>query len=276
MNAVPRMTQANAQQGTLQRVVWHFGFMKTGTTAFQKMLRQNPKALPQGLMALPRGPKTLAMRQAVQAYWADRTGAARAKLAHTARQTVAAAQTAGADTLLISDENIAGFVPYAQAGTCVDMAATILPVLQQAAGISDQRFIAYTRDTDPWLRSCHNQMVKQQGYCEDFETFRASGPTRFDWDAAQTQLEQAVAAPVTLRDMGADAAQSQPLGTAILRHCGMTEAAIATLSEPKDKNPSLSPQALQFMLTANRAGLDPKQLKFLRKFVTSHPEAFTS
>ncbi|MEM9437016.1 MAG: hypothetical protein AAGA15_08245 [Pseudomonadota bacterium] len=269
----------DVSQAVPERIVWHAGFIKTGTTAVQNTLRENRSKLPERLTFVARGSMSYQLRQKAARYWENQSAENRAALVSATRALCEELGQRGTGVAIISDENITGYEPYSDRGTCLEAATLILPVIEEAAstcGVGEQSFVLYTREPEGWLRSCHNQMVKRQRCTQSYDDFRASGPSDWDWEAGLEALSARLQGRLRVYAMETEIAANVPMGSGVFQAAGLDQETIAELEQPRRRNESLSPEALHFMLTANRSSLDDATVATLRKFVIQHPEAFTS
>ena len=143
-------------------VIWHFGFIKTGSSFIQNTLRANRKEAfaPFGVVA--RGKKSFELRQAANRYAEQGTDKTADRLRNAVQALLSDPKLVGHPTALVSDENLAGYAPFSEHGTATELASRVLPVIDAATaemGVATQDYVAYTRDYHAWLKSCHNQMA---------------------------------------------------------------------------------------------------------------------
>lgn len=255
-------------------VIWHLGFQKTGTTIFQSLMRRNQDALENHCAVFPKRHWTQAVQDAGLAFWADPSDATEDALSQAARDICAAIQDKGHTHGIVSDENIIGLDLYDQKGGMIDMAASVIPVLERAILPAKSVFVFYTRDWDDWFKSAHNQVVKQMRSRLDHDDFCANAPFERDWDKHYKRLQSVVSGEVVFRAMEEDARESWPMGGYMLTRAGVPSSLFANLTKPIGKNQSLPPSALNFMLEINRSHINEHGLAVVRKKVLKHIRAF--
>lgn len=265
MPMAPAISHANAP-----RIIWHFGFQKTGTTAAQWLMRANRARLRDRVTLFPRGRLTAALRTTAMTYLRDRTEAAKTAFQTELHKIADAVLGAGVPVAIVSDENVLGLRVQDETGLIFDHAAAILPVVEAADLPARSEFHFTTRDAGAWLRSAHNQEVKQLGCTVAYADWPAAA-LNVDWPALQARLAALIASPVIFRDM---ADGNQPMGAALLRAAGIDADTIAALDIPDRRNESLTPAALEFMLEVNRAGLKRRDVGIIRDIVTGNMGVF--
>ncbi|MEL6477667.1 MAG: hypothetical protein AAFR17_10090 [Pseudomonadota bacterium] len=252
----------------------HIGFQKTGTTWLQRMLLRNRDRLAGRVALAVKGPETRDLMRACLA-WIEtpETGVAAVRREAAA---LAGRLNRTAPVALISDENFVGRNIFSETGDMTTWAAALVPEIATALGPRTE-VICYTRDWAGWTASVHNQSVKIRGETRDLDAFRAAIPFAADWDAITARLAREIA-PIPLHriDMEADLASPSGLGEGLLSRLGLGDI-LPELDRPQGRfNQSLGPGALEFLLAANRSGLNPATLAKVRRLVLDNRELFVS
>lgn len=258
----------------LTQVIWHLGFLKTGTTAFQRLLHLNRRSLPLDLAVFPRRKTTYALRQSANRFYENQKGETRNRFIDEAQAIAQSALSNGCTRVLVSDENLTGYEPFGRFGDCFDMACKVMPALEEAVPAEQITFVFYTREMSGWLSSCHNQMVKNQRLSLDYSDWIANCSFDRDWSIQKDRIAASVSSPVEFRDYKADLIDKQHLGAHILHLAGLTSSDTRSLEEPDLHNLSLPGGALHFMLEANRSDLGDSDLRIVRNLVRSNSEVF--
>lgn len=172
------------------------------------------------------------------------------------------------DTVILSDENLTGSRLFNDKGaTLVDWYGEILPRIERALDGTDLTVVIYTRDAGPWLRSCHNQAVKNNQLDRTFEEWAAAIGTDFDPEPGLKKLATRLSAKVVLVRMEDELASGALLGSAVLHAAGISPDTVAGLVQPGRLNESLPPQALDLMIRINALPIRRRQLKAISRIV---------
>lgn len=268
MSLAPAISSAS-----VPRIIWHFGFQKTGTTAAQWLMRKNQALLQDKVAIFPRGRWTAALRGAAGGYLTQKTQAAKIALQDEVRQIVQAVHASGQPAAVVSDENVLGLRVQDETGDIFAHAETILPVIEQAAGAGCE-FHFLTRDPESWLKSAHNQEVKQLRCRQDYASWRAAQTLVVNWSDLRDRLAATVSGAVMFHDMDDDRKAGQPTGACLLQAAGVDAATIARLKTPGRKNQGLSDSALAFMLQINQSDLKYRQVGRVRDVVVANMGLF--
>lgn len=243
----------------MKRVVVHLGLRKTATTSIQSMLDTHADLLPTDIKVISRGQSFDAWREYVYRYMS-----APAELAAEYKSTMLAGVedeirklarwfgTLPEDTILISDENLFSARVFAHGETIFDWANEILPIVETHWADHDLTFLLYLRDESTWLRSCHNQEVKNNRLGLSYLEWSAQIPERFNLRSNAQDLASRLNSKVIIVDMEAEAASPGGLGHAIFAAVGMTDAEIERLPVTDRLNQGLPQSALEFMIAVNR------------------------
>ena len=256
------------------RIIWHFGFQKTGTTAVQWLLRKNRALLGEKIALFPRGRWTAALREAAAVFLRTRSEADKTAFQDEVRKIVNTVRDSGHRCAIVSDENVLGLKLRDETGDIFTHARTMLPVVEDAAAPAICEFHFNTRDTEAWLKSAHNQEVKQLRCRQDFDEWRNGVALPVDWSALHDTLSGLTQGAVVFRDMNADRAAGRPSGAALLEAAGVGPELLAQLKTPGAQNESLSDAALAFMLDINRSPLKRRQIGAVRDVVVKNMGLF--
>lgn len=265
---------APADQGQLRRVVWHCGWQKTGTTSIQMLLRRNRQAIKDKVQVFPKTVVSQPIRRALKTHFVDGNPSLQEIEDLAEDMMVEVAAESGA-TALISDENLMGWRHHHEDDqSFVDYAKTILPILARAAAPATSKFVFYTREMGSWLKSVHNQEVKNMRQTVDYDTWLAHAQGPRDWDAIHAEISDATGLDIVFRDMGADKADGLPLGGAILAACGVERSVIEGLKSAATRNNSLPETATQLMLEMNRSKLPDRAVRQARMIIEDNRHLF--
>ena len=265
-------TARSAAAGAQGRIVWHFGFQKTGTTAIQSVCWRNMEVLSQSAAVFPKRQWTEALRGAARAYL-DKAGSEEA-VSEAAEAIAAEVLASGQSTALVSDENVLGVDIYNEHGTIFDFVVALIPLVEQAVRPLASEFVFYTRPMESWLQSAHAQAVAWTRMTEEYDSWRAGVPFDADWDAQHKRLQALTDAPVTFRDMTQDAAEGRMLGAYLFDRSGITQEVQSSLTPARGGNERLAASARDFMLQMNRSKLNDRQLNIVRRQVLKNMHLF--
>ncbi|MDG1431652.1 MAG: sulfotransferase [Paracoccaceae bacterium] len=267
-------TPVNPARGDSVTIVWHLGFIKTGTTAIQQMLRKGRHLMPPTVTAFRRQDEAVHVRVACRKWRQKPTKEKRAAVVQAVQDVRDAAVESGVEFAIFSDENVVEFEAYSHRGDIFEAAQRTIPLLEEAAYPAKSVFVFYTRDFDKWLESAHNQTVKMLRLVDDFETYRANVPFEMNWDAQKAALQATVKSDVIFHDMAEDIDSDLPLGSGLMALCNIDCGFLEQLPESSRKNESLSPAALKFMLQINRSDLSNASVRKIRQMVMQNSEMF--
>ncbi|MEM0923444.1 MAG: hypothetical protein AAGI13_10395 [Pseudomonadota bacterium] len=251
----------------------HIGLQKTGTTWLQRLLLLNAARL-EGRVALAvKGEPTQDLMRACLD-WIE--GGDSMAPVRNAAEVLAERLDPKAPIALISDENFIGRNIFSNTGDLTSWAAALLPEIAAALG-PDTEVICYTRAWAAWTASVHNQSVKIRGETRDLDTFRTAIPFPADWEEITAALARRIA-PIPLHVISMEYDLSTPfgLGDGLLRRLDLGDI-MQDLQRPHGpSNRSLGPGALNFLLAANRSGLNPGVLAKVRRLVLDNRDLFVS
>ena len=239
----------------------------------QALMRKNARLLCDKVALFPRGRWTAALRGAAAAFLRSKTSAARADFQDEVRSLVAKVRADGHSVAIVSDENVLGLRLHDDSGTIFKHAASIVPLVAEAASEAQNEFHFFIRDPQAWLGSVHNQEVKQLRGTHSYDSWPARHLV-VDWTALQAQLAALTPAPVTFHDMQADRAQGRLTGSTLLVAAGVDAGLIAQLEDPGAQNEALPDAALAFMIEVNKTGLKPKDIGVIRDLVIANRGLF--
>lgn len=250
-------------------VVIHIGLHKTGSTYIQNLLKKNRAAFPSWMAVFNQADGTSrALHQACQGY---QMGGQKNGDAATRRDAILAEcsnilekSPEETTTILISDEEISGVMPgrLGQFGMYPQL-AEIAETLVEGFRPHDVRFVVYTREIHSWIKSVHNQAVKQHRLQMDFDDFKKAIPDPIALEPLIAALTEKVGAgKVTVLTYEDDVKEEHGLGSGLLRHAGLSETEILGLERVRfNSNESLPPKALELVRALNATDIESRQLK---------------
>lgn len=262
-----------AVPGALQRVVWHFGWQKTGTPSIQLLMRRNQSALSDRVQVYPKTTMSQPIRRALKTHFATGTPSLQ-EIEELTEDMMIEVAAEGGPVALISDENLMGWRHHDKNLCFVGYAKTVLPILARAAAPATSQFVFYTREMNGWLKNVHNQEVKNMRQTVDYDPWLDQAPRYADWDAVHAELSEATGLDIVFRDMGQDKADGLPLGGAILEACGIDRSVIAGFAAAPTSNNSLPESATQLMLAMNRSNLPDRAVRQARKIIEANRHLF--
>lgn len=271
------MAQRDGTEATLPPIYLHCGYHKTATTYFQHILRLNAEALRPVLGVVNRVTfETDAARAACQAYLdLPQPGPEdRAALVDTLRGLNDFEALRRSEVpVLISDEAFIGHHPGQKAagGRLYPRAPEIAAALVEALAPRPVHILLMRRDEGAWLRSVHNQGVKNDGLGLGLEALRRKMTDPLDLAA----VTRAVAAHVPAAEvhdlrLEEDRAHWFGAGGTILDLVGVPRDVMETLERPKRRNESMAPWALAIMQVTNRLSLPDGINQWIRHVLLSH------
>ncbi len=240
------------------------------------MLRVNAGRLGDDIAVYPKRGSTAALRKAAIALWGSDAAEDEAKLADAAAAIARHADARGVNTALVSDENILAKHVYEGERTIFRFAAQVLPIIARAVAPCHSRFVFYTRPMESWLKSAHNQAVKNTRLSVEFDEWRASIPFEPDWDVQLAALREATGLDISFIEMARDMDAGRILGASLLDACGIASSVQRSLTMPVPRNESMSDGALEFLLKANQSPLKWPALREVRRLVLENPDLFAA
>ena len=258
----------------------HIGLPKTGSTTFQNMLKRNAPRLSRDLTIVNRMCFGEQRKGLLTAHRLIRTGygsaieTARLKAAIESACPEPLAGMAEARPVLITDEGLCG--PHPGQFKDHDGVLPALPAALDAlaAVFPEGRTVFHivVRETESWVKSLYAQAVKQTGYRDSLETFRASFPDGFDI-AAHVKAIRAAHADKTIEIHRMEDHSLFP-GEQILIACGLDRDILRTFDIPDKTNQSWSSGMLQAMRVINGADIDEKSRNILRREIARQRAIF--
>lgn len=261
----------------VERIVWHCGFRKTGTTTIQSGLDSNRDVLAPYTAVFPRGQSTRALRKAADKFWEGDTPQARRRVEKAVREIVSRTAKKGQKHALVSDENILGEHMCLGSETLFDFAARMLPLVAGAAAPAQSVFVVYTRASEAWLRSAYNQRVKMRRCCASWEEWRQDMGFADRMDEECARLVARTGLDIRYVSFEEEIAGGKWPGIQLLDLSGVPRHVWneAKITRPRE-NTSLPQGALDFMLLMNRSDLNDSALRKVRKAVMNNLEHFNT
>lgn len=261
---------------TTQRIVWHLGFQKTGTSSIQQMLIQNAMLFEPHAVLFPRHRSTRELRQAADAYTRSATKKAEFRLLEALGNITDRIKKNAPRTAIVSDETVLGQRLYSSSGHIFNWAASIIPMIRRVADGFENCFVFYTREIESWLVSAYSQAVKRLRLAEDYHDWRSSVPFELDWSVHMKSLEKLAGENVLFVSMEKEAAQGSIYGRALLEAAGLPESVITAAVVPERQNVKIPMGAEQFLLALNKSQLAMPEVKKVRRIVQANPHFFSS
>lgn len=256
-------------------VVWHCGFQKTATTTMQSILAANRTRLSPYCTVLAKGSHTRALRSAAILYWRNGKQKHRERFEEEARFLVTRIRESGADRALVSDENILSEEIFGEHFDVLSFAREVLPILAEAALPMRSVFVIYTRDTERWLRSVHNQLVKARRCTLSWQDWRARVGFADEMEAHCADLKSSTGLDIRFLQLEDELSSKSFPGQSLLELCGIEAGVIDELEIVEMvANPSLPVGALEFMLEINRSELANRHLQPVRRTVLRNTNLF--
>lgn len=254
------------QEKTKPPVHVHLGYHKTGTTSIQQILMINKNLLSRYHIVNQRDQSSQAARVSCQKLLGRPTDQISGSIQEIVEAFNAIDAAAGEKPIIISDEEIFGFIPGRHGyWKLYDKAGVIMQAIAVAFPQREVRFFAYTRPIFPWLVSVHTEAVKNHHLklgLEDFLKaldFEGDLVTRSDSLRAEVCHNSFVTA-----DMSVDKNQPLGLGSAMFRWAELTEDEIAAMQLPNRENESVPADMKEVFLLLNRHGFSGEALMTLK------------
>ena len=236
----------------MRRIILHAGFHKTGTTSLQQTLRANRRRLLPEIRLVLR-PGMVALCEAARAYSAQRDDLHLGLVKYEAALLAESLADDDASTILISSEDLAGFMPGRRGlrsyGAVPKLMQALVIAFEAALPNDELIFFFTTRAPDAWLHSCYTQHLKASRLPLDRDDyvgrFRGSANLRQVVDAVADALPRHKVMQTALEDHA-----RRPLGPA--------EALLDIAGMPDSRR-----TALKYLPRANTAPDDHIQAKLL-------------
>jgi len=263
------------QTTQVERIIWHCGFRKTGTTTIQAGLAQNKALLAPFMAVFPRAQSTRGLRKAADRFWAEDSPQSRTRVKKAVRALVRQTAAEGHKQALVSDENTLGEHMRLGDETLFDFAARMLPLIAEVAAPAQSVFVICTRESEAWLRSAYNQRVKMRRCTASWEEWRAAASFADDMAAECERLVARTGLDIRYLSFEDEVAGGHWPGLSLLDLCGVPRQVWeqAEIARPRE-NTSLPKGALDFMLLMNRSDIDDAALRKVRKAVMNNLEHF--
>lgn len=180
-----------------KRVIFHLGYHKTGSTSIQFWLRDNlPEISEQIALYSVIGDSANSLKVPANLLSMGLIGPK--VFAERARDWADTCRALPQDTVIITDESLPGLpLGVRQQGyhetRIYPAAAQVVGLLAAAFREFDPLFVVFERAPEPWLKSIHNEMVKQGRILEDFDDYLARYTPDVQWGDLRQGMEQAIA-----------------------------------------------------------------------------------
>ena len=238
-----------------QRVVFHAGFHKTGTTTIQRAMWKNRQLLRHKGIHVRTRDDMIGLCEAARGWSLAQSPLDLSLVTYEAAEL--AQKWAESDsTILASSEDLAGHMPgrhdlqtYA---ACPTLLATIAEAFTSVSPRVELHFVFTTRAPEPWLASCHAQHIRASRMTLDAATYA----TRF---AASARLEDIVAKvrsaqPHPVSCIALEDHADAPL-TPLAALAGLRPPAQARLAPVPAANTRADASVLEELLALNRSDL---------------------
>lgn len=255
-------------------VVWHIGFQKTGTTTFQRAMWRTMAPIGEHTQLFPKSGSTDKLRRACVNYLRTGKSEDRRAVSSEVAEIVATTVKSGKPSAVVSDENLFGYFFYNEKTDIFRAAREMLPLLSESAKPARSVFVIYTRDFEKWLKSAHNQIVKQLRCTEAFDDWYAQVPFEKEWNVHRDRIQASVRDPVHFVSLEEEISAGRQPGEKVLELAGVPRDVIDNISWPPRSNESLSSGALEFMLKINQSDLKQRGVKIVRDIVVRSSSSF--
>lgn len=254
------------------RVVIHAGFHKTGTTTLQSLLRENKRLLSNHMQIFLRE-DMIALCTAARKYSKTRSGVDLGLVRYELAD-ILESDASEAPVILLSSEDLSGFMPGRRGLKTYDAAPTLMTALRDAVFAvfpkANLTFLFTTRASQAWLKSCYAQHLKvirmTLSEPEYLACFSASSALDDVVDEISLVVQDARINRVALEE-------KSPTGLAPLdRVLDLTDTPSAlrtALPATPVVNQSPDPARLAELLSLNRSGLNAQDLKMRKKALSS-------
>lgn len=260
---------------TRRRIIFHIGPPKTATTTFQAMLRLNAGRIAPYAAVSAKDRLTLNLRGAAKPRGHVPEWLRRFLVRQSARQFAARVGRMPFRTLVVSDENLLGFLSATLFRIRYDQGPRlVVEALEAALPDYDLQYIGYLREPRAWLRSCHNQATKRGLVAEGADDWMGAHD---DLDGPRRLLEDMgrhLGARFHLAGMEAEIARDGLAGRAVLDLAGVPGAVFDALERPGAENQSLGPAALRLVELVNGAGLPDAHRRTVTRLIRDNPQLF--
>ncbi len=259
----------------MAELVFHLGFMKTGTSTIQATISRNRNRFKDRVWFRIRGGKTRRLRQLSAKFQRRNRDKDRDEMfagLQAVGEEIAASGTAKA---LFSDETLVAIDYFNSKGPdYIASAERVMPMIVEAMPQHEISFVYYTREMAPWLKSSYKQFIYTRGMTETYEEWLARNSFPGDWPTIEARLVAATDKPVGFVPMESELGEGKVLGAALFRAVGFSDEEIAGFNVPELQNAGLSPGAVEFLRAANGSDYAEEKLWQIRKLVRQNPDCF--
>ncbi len=262
-----------------RRLTIHCGVQKTASTSLHHFIRRNQRLLQPFLDVLTpvKGSQTRAMGRAAMQFSLDPSPKRKQNLINLITG-VRDQLVGGVTPVLISHENLPGAM-LGKGGV-----TTLYPRLEEIIDLLNTYFAPFvpdyvfcTRQMPSWKNSVYNQAVKTDHYPHSRSVFDADTQNCGTWDDLAHRMQALVGAPRARFFRIEDETDPHRPGLQILRHAGLDDDVIATLTAmDRHSNPSLNAGALEFQRLVNTLKLEKSARRKVSELVRVNQPLFAS
>ncbi len=233
MSAAETISQAPDAR---RKVLFSPGFRKCATSTMHKLLRENAETLAPYFRFHARDGLTESWRDELHAITFNDDWSRVAVLPDVAKRLAEKVEAMPPGPVFITDENLIGFRTALPDGrTIFDVAAIVLPILQDAFSDMDIAFRFQTRDHDEWILSTYKHDVVHHGEHRKFPAYARTLPQGLDWETGRRVISAALSVPVSFVDVADDRIGTAP-GRSVMTHFDLPAEVVETLKVPRNAN----------------------------------------
>ena len=234
-----------------KRLVFHLGYHKTGSSSVQKWLLDHKEVLSEHLLCYNLADSSSnPLKFATHSYVLGQKDCT--AIEQACRKMAAEIRNAPQTTVFYTDEGILGLPLGFSTGQYVETdiypyAGEIVEILCREFAEFSPVFVAFEREHLPWLKSMHNQMLKQHCVSGDFAEFEKRFAPKPDWGRLRSAIAQGIGSDnrLIVCSFEKEFALPQVADMTIFKQLGIPESVLA-LCKPKLEvvNPSIPPELL--------------------------------
>ena len=248
-----------------ERIVFHAGFHKTGTTTIQRAMLNNRKLLRRKGIHVRTRDAMVGLCEAARA-WSQSLSALDLGLVTYEAAELATAWSQVDGTVLASSEDLAGHMPGRRGVTrydaCPSLVATIADAFFSVTPTTQVDFVFTTREAEAWLASCHAQHIRATRMTLDLETYCKDFQASADLDAIVAEVRAVVPANIAVFPL--EEHSDTPLAP-IASFAGLRPAPLSRLAREPVANARPDPQVLDQLLAINRSDLSAEDARTAKR-----------